>query len=177
MAISRRTLLRYGLGGSLLLLAGGTGIALQPSRLRSPRRALRALDERSFAVLAAVVDRLIPTGKGFPPPEDLQLAERIDAFLAAGDPAVAAEFRQVLLLIENGLAGLLLDGRPTAFSRLSAEAQHRALDAWRTSDWKFRRMVYRALHGLCMAVYFACPEVYAGVGYPGPPTFAPGLSE
>lgn len=169
MAISRRTLLRYGLGGSLLLLAGGTGIALQPARPRAPREPLQSLDERSFAVLAAVVDRLIPARAGFPSPAELRIPERIDAFLAAGDPAVAGEFRQALLLLENGLAGLVLDGRPTAFTRLSPEAQDRALHAWRTSGWSFRRMIYRAIHGLCMAVYFTCPEVLPAVGYPGPP--------
>lgn len=169
MAISRRTLLRYGLGGSLLLLAGGTGLALQPSRLRPPRGPLRALDEKSFSVLSAVVERLIPARPGFPDPVELRIAERVDEFLAAGDPVVAKEFRQALLVVENGLAGLVLDGRPRPFTRLSPAAQDRVLDDWRTSAWSFRRMVYRALHGLCMAVYFTCPEVFPAVGYPGPP--------
>lgn len=169
MAISRRTLLRFGLGGSLLLATAGTGLALQPSRLRTPRETPKALDERSFSVLAAVVERMIPARRGFPSPAELEIAERIDAFLAAGDPAVAREFQQALLLVENGLAGFLMDGRPRPFTRLSPEAQDRALDAWRTSTWSFRRMIYRALHGLCMATYFTCPEVYAGTGYPGPP--------
>lgn len=173
MSISRRSLIRYGLGGSLFLLAGGTGLALRPSRLRAPTAELRALDEKSFSVLAAVVDRLLPPRPGFPSPAELRLAERIDAFLAAGDPSVAAEFRQALLLLENGLAGFVLDGRATPFTRLSPEEQDRALDAWRTSAWSFRRMVYRALHGLCMAVYFACPEAQPGTGYPGPPELHP----
>lgn len=169
MALSRRKLLRYGLGGTILLAAGGAGLALQPSRLRPPRKALEILDERSFSVLAAVVDRMIPPREGFPPPAALGVAERIDEFLAAGDPAIADEFRQALLLVENGLAGLVMDGRPRAFTRLSPEGQQKVLDAWRTSAWSFRRMVYRALHGLCMAVYFTSPEVFPAVGYPGPP--------
>src|SRR5690606_29612367 len=169
MAITRRTLLRYGLGGGLLLLAGGAGLSLQPSRRRAPRAPLRALDERSFSVLAAVVDRMLPPRPGYPSAAELGIAERVDAFLAEGDPAVARKFRHALLLLENGLAGFLFDGRARHFARLPPEAQDRVLDAWRTSAWSFRRMVYRALHGLCMAVYSTCPEVFPAVGYPGPP--------
>lgn len=169
MAISRRTLLRSGVGGGFLLLAGGAGLALLPSRIRTPSAPLRVLDERSFSVLAAIADRMLPPRPGFPRPADLRLAERIDAFLAEGDPAVAADFRRALLLVESGLAGLLLEGRPLPFTRLSSEQQDRVLDAWRTSAWSFRRMVYRAIHGLCMAVYFTCPETFAATGYPGPP--------
>lgn len=127
--------------------------------------------------MAAALDRMIPARPGFPSPAELQIAERVDDFLADGDPRVAAEFRQALLVLENGLAGFLLDGRPTAFTRLAPEEQERVLDAWRTSRWKFRRMVYRAIHGLCMAVYFTCPEVYPAVGYAGPPAIAAGASE
>jgi len=168
MAISRRALIRLGVGGSLLLLAGGAGLAFQPSRLRAPSIPLRALDARSISVLAAIVDRLLPPRPGFPTPAELRIAERIDAFLADGDPAVAADFRRALLLFESGLAGLVFEGRSAPFTRLPPDEQDRVLHAWRTSAWSFRRMVYRAIHGLCMATYFTCPETFPGTGYPGP---------
>lgn len=171
MAISRRTVLRYGLGGALLLGAGGLGLSLQRTQLREPAWPLLALDERSFSILAAISERMTPHGDGLPSARSLHVAESIDGLLAAAEPGVADEVKQVLGLIENGVAGLLFDGRPRPFTQLSPEDQDRALAAWRQSSLSIRRTAYKALHGLCMAAYYAKPETYAAVGYPGPPDF------
>lgn len=173
MPISRRQLLRYGLGGSAILLLGGVGLALQPGRERRPAGGLQALDPRAFSILAAAVDRMIPPREGFPSPASLGTAERIDAFLATCHPSVQKEFRQALHAFENGLVGLVFEGRTRAFTSLPPDAQDRSLRAWRESPWTFRRTVYQAIHGLAMAVYYSSPETYAAVGYPGPPLLRP----
>ncbi len=171
MSISRRTLVRYGVGGALVLAAGGTGLALQRTTSRAPSRPLRALDSRSFSILVAVADRIIPVGGGFPAASELQVAEAIDELLARSHPAVAAEVSQVLALLENGLAGLLFDGRPRTFTSLEPAEQDAALQAWQGSSLAIRRTAYKALHGLCAAVYYASPSIDGLVGYPGPPDY------
>lgn len=171
MAISRRTLIRYGLGGACLLGIGGAGLALQPTRIRTPSGRLRALDERTFSILAAVADRIAPSGNGFPTAASLGVAENIDALLVRSDPALVDEVKQLLLLLENGLAGLVFDGRIRTFTSLSPEDQDAVLLAWRRSSLSLRRTGYKALHGLCAAAYYASPEVYERLGYPGPPDF------
>lgn len=171
MALSRRTVIRYGLGGAVVLAAGGVGLSLQRTVARSPARPLRALDETSFSVLAAVADRISPARGDFRSASDLLVAEKVDDLLATVDPAVVEEVTQVLHLLENGLAGLVFDGRPRAFSALDPSEQDRALAAWKGSRWSLRRTAYRALHGLCAAAYYASPEAYPAVGYPGPPDF------
>jgi len=171
MALSRRTAIRYGLGGAIALAAGGVGLSLQRTEVRSPARPLRVLDERTFSILAAVADRIAPARGDFRSASDLQVAEKIDDLLATVDPAVVVEVTQVLKLLENGLAGLVFDGRPRAFTALDAPDQDRALAAWKGSRWSVRRTAYKALHGLCAAAYYASPEVYPTVGYPGPPDF------
>ena len=176
MWITRRTLLRYGLVGSVLL-AGGALLSTRPTLLRAPGGRLLALDERSFSVLAAVADRVAPGGGAFPSATRIRVAEKVDALLATGDPAQAAEVRQVLLLLDNALVGLLLEGRPRTFTSLDPEAQDRVLIAWRDSRLALRRTAYKALVGLCSAAYYASEEVWPAIGYPGPPDFGQGRAE
>lgn len=164
-------MIRYGLGGAIALAAGGVGLSLQRTAPREPGRPLRALDARTFSILAAVADRVAPAREGFPAASDLQVAEKVDELLATVDPAVVDEVTQVLHLLENGLAGLVFDGRPRAFTALDPAAQDRALAAWQGSRLHLRRTAYKALHGLCAAAYYASPEIYPAVGYPGPPDF------
>ncbi|AKU93258.1 gluconate 2-dehydrogenase subunit 3 family protein [Vulgatibacter incomptus] len=172
MPITRRAVLKYGLGGALALSAGGVGLSFQRTASRTPSRPLRALDPRSFAILAAVAERISPAGDGFPAASELEVAEAIDGLLATSHPAVLDEVKQLLALVENGLAGMLLDGRPQPFTSLSPDDQDRALLAWRRSSLGLRRTAYKALHGLCAAAYYASPRIYPQVGYPGPPSFA-----
>lgn len=171
MALSRRTILRYGLGGALLLSAGGVGLSLQPTRLRQPAGPLQVLDERTFSVLAAVADRITPGGGGLPPARELQVAEKVDALLARLHPADAGEMRQALLLLENALAGLVLDGRARPFTRLEPEEQDEVLRSWQHSRLHLRRTAWAAIHGLCAAAYYASPAIHPLLGYPGPPDY------
>lgn len=171
MPLTRRSFLRTGLAGGLLLAVGGAGLALQGTAIRRPARPLRCLDERSFAVLAAVADRIAPGRDGFPSASELHVAEKVDALLATLDPAMVQEVRQLLGLLENAAVGLLFDGRWRPFTRLPPEEQDEVLRAWQQSRLSIRRTGWAALHGLCSAAYYASPEVHARLGYPGPPDF------
>ena len=167
--MNRRTFIRRGiLGGALLALGGSIGLATWSSdrRMREPRRALRALDERQFAVLVAVAARTV----GDPKADAIEIAHRVDAQMAIAYPEVRADFGKLLLLMENALAGLLLDGRAKPFTRLSPQAQDDVLTAWRTSRLALRRSGYAALRKITQAAWYAAPEGWADTGYPGPPT-------
>jgi hypothetical protein len=174
MTIPRRGFLKKGLvGGALLMVGGGAGIALRSTRLGPPPQApLRLLSAREHAVLAAVAARVVP-GVGAPPDwpsaESLDCAGKIDALLALAHPTVGQEFKQLLGLFENGLVGLVVAGRPAPFTRLAPAAQDARLRAWRGSSLMLLRSGYQALVRLVHAVYFSSPRVYALCGYPGPP--------
>lgn len=172
MTIRRRTVLAGGLVGAVVLAFGGVGVALQPGQLRAARGTLQVLDARSFSVLAAVADRVCPGGGGLPSAWDLEVPEKVDTVLDRLDPASAAELRQVLLLLESGLAGLVLDGRIRPFTQCGAEAQDQVLEAWRTSRWMIRRSAYKALVSAVSAAYWADRRTWAHLGYAGPPRFS-----
>jgi hypothetical protein len=157
----------------LLLVGGGTTLALRSTLVRRPpRKPLRLLSVEEHAVLAAVAARFAPgdgAGPKWPTAEALDCAGKIDALMATVHPSVGKEFRQLLRLFESALSGLALTGSPTTFTRLDTAAQDARLEAWRTSRVALLRSGYQALKRLSHATYYSSPEIYALIGYPGPP--------
>ena len=174
MALSRRALFRKGLvGGALLALGGSAGIALRSTRLGTPPRSpLRLFSAQEHAIFAAIAARIVPGDSapaGWPRAHDVDCAGKADALLARVHPEVGRELTQLLRLFENGVTGLLLGKHPAPFTSLSPAAQDARLQAWRTSGVALLRTGYQALARLSTATYYASPEVYERVGYPGPP--------
>jgi hypothetical protein len=164
--IDRRSILKYGLIGAAVLATGGVALTLQPTVLRAPKAPLECFDDVEYAILWALVSRLAP-----PDADALDIAGKLDKTFAAADLGTQAEFKQVLRLIENGLPGLFLDGRPRPFSAASPDVQDTTLERWRTSRISVRRTAFKAINQLIGAAYYASPETYAAVGYPGPPDY------
>lgn len=166
---SRRRILQVGLAGGALLAVGGVGLAVMPGALTPPRRPLRALTPRQYAVLAAFAERTCPRGDGWPSADQLDVAGFVDDQLAECPPTLAEEVGAGLLLLENALVGLLLDGRPRTFTGSSPEQQDRILAAWRDSRLAVRRSVIKGVGSLCAVAYWSSPEIWPRAGYPGPP--------
>lgn len=167
--VTRRQVLKVGLGGAAVIaVGGGTLLLLQDTVARTPRRALRFLSEDQFSVLAAVADRVSPENGDFPSAWDVEVPEKIDELLSRMPEAAATEVGQGLLLLESAAAGMVLEGRTSTFTASSPEEQDEILASWRASDLEVRRKLFKALNGLCNSAYFASPEIYPLVGYPGP---------
>jgi hypothetical protein len=164
--VTRRSFLRRGLWGGLLLAAGGVGLGVWPTRVDfRPRRRLLVVDERRFAVLAAVAARTVRA----PGADPVEIAHRTDETLALAPVEAQKDFRDLLGLFENALAGLVLDGRPRPFTRLAAADQDRVLEHWRDSRLLVRRSGYLALRKITQAAHYSQPSTWESVGYPGPP--------
>ena len=171
MAVSRRQVLRFGLFGATALALGGVGLALQSTVPREPKAPLRTLSAREYAILVALAARMVPSTDGSPDPTELDVAGRIDAFLATCDPGLQGDVKQVLALMENGLSNLVFGLTPRPFSASTPEVQEALLQGWRTSHLDIRRTAYKAINGLVAATYYGAVETYASVGYPGPPNY------
>ena len=169
MKPNRRTILKYGLAGSLLLSVGGVGLSLQKTKLVPSQQPLQVLSETEFSILYAIANVLLPAMDSFPSAHAIQVAEGVDSTLAHSHVDVQTEIKQALLLIENALAGLILDQRTRPFTQLSKEEQNNTLLAWKNSSIQLRRKALKALNALCSGAYFASPETHALVGYSGPP--------
>ncbi|HEY2746205.1 MAG TPA: gluconate 2-dehydrogenase subunit 3 family protein [Polyangia bacterium] len=166
--MNRRTFIRRGLWGGLLLAVGGAiRLGAWPTvRKLAPRGRLRALDERQFAVLAAVAARMV----GAPGADPVTIAERVDGQMAVAPAEVRRDFGKLLLLFDNALANLVFDGHAQPFTRLAPAAQDEVIASWRDSRLVVRRSGYAVLRKLTQAAHYAAPEAWPDTGYPGPPT-------
>jgi hypothetical protein len=171
---NRRKFLKRGLlGGGLLVLAGSLPFAFRTTAIgRQPRRPLRLLSLEEYAVLAAIAARVVP-GDGadarWPRAEAVDCAGKIDALMATVHPDVGSDFRRLLRLFESGFLGTFIAGSPRPFTRAAPAEQDARLEAWRRSRVTVLRSGYQALKRLAHAAYYSSPEIYARVGYPGPP--------
>ena len=171
MDTTRRTLLKASLASAGLLTLGGAALALRGTVQRPPPAGLLVLSPTQYSVLAAIADTFYPGGDGLPSGSVAGVPERIDAVMGRKHPADAAEFLQVLGLVENALVALFVDQRAQTFTGSSHTARVAALDGWRTSRLSLRRTGFKALHGLCAGAYWSLPTVYPVAGYSGPPDY------
>jgi hypothetical protein len=165
--VNRRGFVKKGLfGGALLVLGGGSGLWLFPSRaVARPTRALAVLDEPAFQVVCAIAARVVPLDDADP----AAIAHGVDEALARAPVEAQRDLKRLLGLFENALPGLLLDGRTAPFTRLGPAAQDRVLESWRDSRLVLRRGGYNALRKLCLAAYYVDPRTWKALRYIGPP--------
>jgi len=169
MGISRRTILKYGLGGASVLALGGVGLSMRQTRMFTPQAPLQVLSEQEYSILSSVAETILPGTQGYPSAREVQIAERIDAALFACEDGVQSEFKQVLALLESAVAGFVLAGRSAPFSMLSAAERWKVLDSWRSARVRLFRTAFKAIQGLVAASYYSAPQVHKRIGYPGVP--------
>ncbi len=167
--MNRRRFLVAGVATAGLATAGAAAFELRPflGPTRAARQPLRVLDERTFGIVAAIVDRVCPAAEGLPSGWDLRVPERVDEFLDRVAPAYAAEVVTALRLFESPTLSMLTGGPPTPFSRMSADQQDHKLAAWRDGR-SIQRTVWRAVTTLAKSAYWSDPATFAHVGYVRP---------
>lgn len=168
--MNRRRFLKRGLFGGALLTLGGAGyLALRSGHDTGddtvrPTAPLHAIDEKVFPVLVALAGRMVHAEKHDP----LALAHAVDFTIAFQSPEAVSDLNMALGLLENGLFGLFTRGSPTPFTKLSPDAQDRALAGWRDSRLVLLRGAFTALKRLCLGAHYASLSSAREIGYPGP---------
>lgn len=164
--MKRRVFLKRGLIGGAVLAVGGTGLAAWPTSLKfKPTRATTVLDERRFAIFAAIAARVVTVSGADP----VAIAHTVDDALARAAPEAQKDIRDALMLFDNALAGALLDFRFGPFTSLDPAGQDAVLASWRDSRLMVRRGAYKALKNLCVTSFYRKEHAWAAAGYPGPP--------
>jgi hypothetical protein len=166
--LSRRVFLRRSLhaAGALALLPG-LGVGCAPDDVARAPADLRVLDPDVWALLGVVADTFIPRGGAFElGARDVDLATRIDSFLAGESAGVLRGLSAALLLIEWGSP--LVSGRVARFSRLGPDERAACIDALCHSRIGLLRDVYAGLKQLCFFTFYAIDAVWPAVGYDGP---------
>ncbi|HET6922445.1 MAG TPA: gluconate 2-dehydrogenase subunit 3 family protein [Anaeromyxobacteraceae bacterium] len=173
-AEGRRDFLRKGLVGGLLLAAGGGAfLATRRTRAAAGLGPLQVLTPEEATVVLAVANRLVPERVGFPRPLEVGVPRKVDAVVAGLHPGTQKEIRRLLNLFEGAVAGFLFEGQTRTFTTCSPWEQDDRLRGWAHSRVTLRRSGFRALKKLVTAAYYASPETWPALGYPGPPLSPP----
>jgi len=165
--MQRRTLLKLGLGATVLVVLAGGGAALvRPGvvggRLTEPARGVMQ------AVARAVLDGVLPSDA--PAQQRALLAHlgRLDSAIAAFPLPTQAELSQLLALLAVPPGRLALAGLSSAWPDANVADLQAALQGMRTASLALKQQAYHALRDLTNAAYFSDASAWLSLGYPGP---------
>ncbi|MBN9422497.1 MAG: hypothetical protein BGO63_14790 [Candidatus Accumulibacter sp. 66-26] len=163
MPLTRRTFLRTGLaGGALLACAGWLNAA--------GARALKSDEREMLAAIAGVLlaGALPPSGA----PRRQAIARTVDGIataVAGLSAATQKEVGELFGLLVLAPARHLLAGVAAPWSEAAPGEIADFLESWRNSRLGLLQSGYLALHDLTFGAWYAHPESWAAIGYPGPP--------
>lgn len=164
--MQRRTLLKLGIGAAALLAVAGGGVALlRPGLLDG--RMTPAGRSVFHAVARAVLDGSLP---GEPAEREAALEamlRRLDDTLAGFPAPTQSELSQVLALLASTAGRIGLAGLSTDWPHASTGEIQAALQGMRTSSLAMKQQVYHALRDLTNASYYADPQAWPLMSYPG----------
>lgn len=165
---SRRKFLKFGLGGGLLLATAGLARGARRYLPASGAEPLAILDAADRAVLAAIAPVLLE-GAG-------ALEGKLDAIVGSVDRAVTglpphlqAEVKRLFALLGAWPGRRFLAGVRAPWGEASRPEVAAFLERWRFSRWRLQQQAYQALHELVFAAWYARPDAWRAIGYPGPP--------
>jgi len=165
--MQRRTLLKLGLGAATVLAVAGGGMALLRPGLVAGR--MTPASRHVFrGVARGVLQGSLPADGAT---RDAMLEahlQRLDDTLYAFPAPVQAELSQLLALLGSAPGRASLAGLHHDWSEASDAEIGEALQGMRTSSLALRQQAYHALRDLTNAAYYADPQIWALMGYPGP---------
>ena len=159
--LTRRALLRTGVGGALVL-AFGTLLPSGCARYSPAPRSLKFLTRKEFAVVTQAAVRIL----GLPDDAQADIGGFIDGLLVELPPTSQSQARLMLRVVEHGTH--LFDLKAKRFTRLSPLEQDTYLRGWMESSLGARRVIFRALKTLAALGYYAQPDSWTAIGYDGP---------
>lgn len=166
--LSRREFLKVG-------LLGGAGLAALSAihygwqRTPGAGAGLDASERRIIIAVAPVLlSGALPAGEGAEAAltATVTAVERAIAGLSA---AAQEEIGQLFALLGFAPARILLAGLTESWASASNADIEGFLERWRFSRFGLLRSAYAALHDLVLGAWYADPQAWEAIGYPGPP--------
>ena len=159
---TRREFLKTGLAGGVLLnIAGCT----RPSA-----------DGGRTMVLTAVIPVMLAgalPADGAGQPELIgRTVAGVERAIAGLAPATQNEIGELFDLLAFPLTRMLAAGIWSPWPQATPQAIGNFLESWRHSRFDLLKSGYAALHDLIFGAWYARPDTWAAIGYPGPPKVA-----
>ena len=156
---TRREFLKTGLAGGLLL---NVAACTRPSA-----------DGGRAAVLAAVIPVMLAGALPASGAMRDELAARtlagVEKAIAGLSPAMQKEIGELFDLLAFAPTRMFVAGVWPAWPAATPAAIGSFLDSWRHSRFALLNAGYAALHDLVFGAWYARPDTWAAIGYPGPP--------
>lgn len=170
VAITRRRVLTWGVGGAVLLGVGSLVWRARRAPLAEPRWAAgpwQFLSRAEAVIVAAVAARLLDPGdvEKAVPPDELGVARFFDRFLHLAHPEVQRDLRALLAAFDG--VGPLAVGLPGRFVNLPVDEQQRVLTRWERGPHPMR-MGFTALKQLSFMAHYGRDATWPLLGYDGP---------
>ncbi len=164
---SRRALFKLGVGSALALAVVGGGAWLWRPGLSSGR-----LTPTGRSVFRAVARAVL---EGSLPPDVAARERALDAHMVQLDvvidglsPATRSDLDQMLALLSVAPVRVWLTGLASDWDQAALQEVQAALRQMRADPQPLRQQTYHALRDLNNAAFFARPEHWPLLGYPGP---------
>lgn len=125
---------------------------------------LRALSADDYRILSVVSDTIIPTDET-PGAKSIDLAARIDRYIAPDDQELLQGIRGALMFIEHKAPELI--GEKKTFSQLDPAGREKTLLTLNIAS-PLTNTVFTAIRGLCLFYFYTDEAGWKQLGYDGP---------
>ena len=163
MIFSRRQFIRTGLAGSLLLSAAGWLNAAGARRLSDAER------EMLFALGNAMLEGALSKDAEQRRQQLVLTVDGIASAVAGLSLAAQKEVGELFGLLVVAPGRVLLAGVGKPWREASVAEVSEFLQSWRSSRLGLLQSGYAALHDLTFGSWYARPDTWEAIGYPGPP--------
>ena len=168
METNRRSFLKAGALGALVLAAGG-GIyramhAPVPQRFVLDGEARAALN----AIVPAVLAGALPAASAERRAAIAGAVEGVHTAISNLPLSVQKEVQDLFGLLALAPARRLLTGVSGGWTHADPDAVAAFLQEWRLHRFALLRTAYSALHDLSLGAWYAQPGSWSAIGYPGP---------
>ena len=163
MRVSRRQFIQTGLAGSLLLSLSGWLNAAGARRFSESER------EMLGALVNAMLEGVLPPPNAQRRSLVAQTVDGVETAVAGLSVASQSEIGELfgLLVIAPGRVVVAGVGKPWREASVGEVGEF--LQSWRLSRLSLLQGAYGALHDLSFGAWYARPDTWEAIAYPGPP--------
>jgi hypothetical protein len=137
------------------------------------------LDAQSQTMIAkladALLDGILPVDAGARAQAIMRVVMTVDQALATLPPPVQKETQDLFTVLGLAPARALLLGQWTGWAQVSRADVVATFERLRSSSIGLRRVIFMGLRDLVVSCFYASPDIWALVGYPGPLVRGPGV--
>jgi hypothetical protein len=166
MILSRRQFIHTGIAGSMLLAFSGwlnQPFAAVPRSLSDGERDMLA------AIVAVFLEGALPKEAGARQKMIARTVDGIGRAVSGLSLPTQKEIGELFGLLVLAPGRLLVAGLARPWRDASAAEISGFLDSWRASRLGLLQSGYAALHDLTFGAWYARPDSWEAIGYPGPP--------